>query len=174
MFDCRSSFAGHFLHKGRILFALIEGVGGGRDKTIRVLKKPLFFTSNAAFPACTTSTKWFLSGRVAFLYTSTSVSSKIFCVLAEVRIMRFDSEFKVNNVDRWETRNAKTSHFQAWWNLCNIDCPQSSRSVEWGVWHFLRALGAVVFVSDSYFMTAPTKRSHMVIQTGPALKSPPS
>lgn len=36
------SFAEHFFHKGRILFALIEGVGGEGDKTIRVLKNRSF------------------------------------------------------------------------------------------------------------------------------------
>lgn len=83
---------------------------------------------------------------------------------------------QVNNVDstaNQATHNTTTLHFQAWWNLCNIVAPRvlavssSPCDISEGVRSSSLCVGFI-------FHDSITKRGHMVIQTGPALKSPPS
>lgn len=136
----------------------------------------------ALFPwmlvSCTTSARWWYLQQSGFFFSPSTfvfVSSNIFCAFGWVRITRIDTERKVNNVD-WTKRVTIQGNSQLSGVMKSLQhrCPQSSRSVERGMRHFSRSVSCSGLCVGFIFHDSITKRSHMVIQTGPALKFPPS
>lgn len=152
--------------------AQIEGVGGERDKTIRVL----CVFSCVSFTRYPPSTRWWFFQQSGFFHHF------YMCVLQHVLCIETGENnvdwhcTKVNNVDstvNQATHNTKALDFQTWWNLCNIDAPRVLAVPNWACDTSERVRSSILCVRFM-FHDSTTKRSHMVIQTGPVLKFPRS